>query len=55
MALNKLLAEEAFDAYVEGLCGPLYRDGGRPSVPPGVFIRMLCVGRQFQTTPSSTS
>src|SRR4029079_13053173 len=32
------------DAYVEGLCEPLYRDGGRPSVPPGVFFRMLFVG-----------
>ena len=30
-ALNKLLAEAKFDAYVEGLCEPLYRDGGRPS------------------------
>ena len=44
VALNKLLAEAKFDAYVEGLCEPLYADGGRPSIPPGVFFRMLFVG-----------
>jgi transposase len=44
VALNKLLAEAKFDAYVEGLCEPLYREGGRPGVPPGVFFRMLFVG-----------
>jgi transposase len=44
VALNKLLAEAKFDAYVEGLCEPVYREGGRPGVPPGVFFRMLFVG-----------
>ena len=44
VALNKLLAEAKFDAYVEGLCEPLYAEGGRPSIPPGVFFRMLFVG-----------
>jgi len=44
VALNKLLVEAKFDAYVEKLCEPLYREGGRPSVPPGVFFRMLFVG-----------
>jgi len=44
VALNKLLAEAKFDTYVEDLCEPLYREGGRPSVPPGVFFRMLFVG-----------
>ena len=43
-ALNKLLPEAEFDAYVEGLCETLYRDGGRPSIPPGVYIRMLVIG-----------
>lgn len=43
-ALNQLLAEAKFAAYVEGLCEPLYRDGGRPSIPPGVFFRMLFIG-----------
>lgn len=44
VALNKLLAEAKFDEYVEQLCAPLYQDGGRPSIPPGVFFRMLFVG-----------
>lgn len=44
MALNKLLAEAKFDAYVEGLCEPLYRESGHPSIPPGVFFRMLFIG-----------
>lgn len=44
VALNALLAEAKFDAYVEGLCEPLYREGGRPSIPPGVYFRMLFIG-----------
>ena len=43
-ALNELLAEAGFDAYVEQLCEPLYEEGGRPSIPPGVFFRMLFIG-----------
>ena len=53
-ALNKLLADAQFDAYVEGLCEPLYRDGGRPSIPPGVFFRMLFIGNSPATcTPAA--
>jgi transposase len=44
VALNRLLSEAKFDAYVEGLCEPLYREGGRPSIPPGVYFRMLFIG-----------
>ncbi len=43
--LNQLLAEGGFDGWVEGLCEPCYAQGkGRPSVPPGVYFRMLLVG-----------
>ncbi|WP_197525064.1 transposase [Botrimarina hoheduenensis] len=45
--LNGLLGEAGFDTFVEGLCEPCYADpsrGGRPSVPPGVYFRMLVVG-----------
>ena len=43
--LNRLLAEAAFDPYVEDLCQPFYADGlGRESIPPGVYFRMLFVG-----------
>jgi hypothetical protein len=44
-ALNRLLAENGFDALVEKLCAPYYAETmGRPGVPPGVFFRMLFVG-----------
>jgi transposase len=44
-ALNRLLAENEFDRFVEQLCAPLYAETmGRPSIPPGVFFRMLFVG-----------
>ena len=43
--LNQLLAEDGFDRWVEALCEPHYCQGeGRPSVPPGVYFRMLLVG-----------
>ena len=43
--LNALLAEADFDRFVEGLCEPYYAAGvGRPSLPPGVYFRMLFVG-----------
>ena len=43
--LNRLLAEAAFDPYVENLCQPFYADGlGRESIPPGTYFRMLFVG-----------
>jgi len=43
--LNRLLDEAKFDEFVEGLCRPHYANGrGRPSVPPGVYFRMLFIG-----------
>ena len=43
--LNQVLAEGRFDRWVEALCEPHYCQGqGRPSVPPGVYFRMLLVG-----------
>ena len=43
--LNGLLREAGFDSWVETLCEPYYASGrGRPSVPPGVYFRMLLVG-----------
>lgn len=43
--LNELLAEAAFDRWVEKVCAPYYADKlGRPSIPPGVYFRMLLVG-----------
>ena len=43
--LNALLEEAGFDDFVEKLCQPYYcDDNGRPSIPPGVYFRMLFVG-----------
>jgi transposase len=43
--LNGLLAEAAFDRFVEELCKQYYADDvGRASIPPGVYFRMLFVG-----------
>ena len=42
--LNELLAEANFDDVVEELCEPSYAEGGRPSIPPGIYFRMLLVG-----------
>jgi transposase len=43
--LNQLLAEVNFDRTVEEMCGPYYHGYlGRPSIPPGVYFRLLLVG-----------
>ena len=43
--LNQLLAKAQFDEYVEKLCEPHYAGQvGRPSIPPGVYFRMLLIG-----------
>ena len=43
--LNELLGQRGFDGFVEGLCQRFYHDWlGRPSIPPGVYFRMLLIG-----------
>jgi len=45
--LNRLLAAAGFDAWIEARCQPDYAapgTPGRPSIPPGVYFRMLLVG-----------
>jgi len=43
--LNELLRESGFDRFCEQLCAPYYAEKmGRPSIPPGVYFRMLLVG-----------
>jgi transposase len=42
--LNAVLKEADFDRWIEDRCRKFYADGGRPSVPPGVFFRMIFVG-----------
>ena len=45
--LNDLLAEAGFDRWIEARCEPYYEQEekrGRPSIPPGVYFRMLLAG-----------
>jgi len=45
--LNKLLEEAGFDRWLESRCARYYaleEKRGQPSVPPGVYFRMLLVG-----------
>ena len=43
--LNRVLDQCGFDDYVEALCQPYYAEKrGRPSIPPGVYFRMLMIG-----------
>lgn len=46
-ALNRLLAAANFDRWIEKRCQPYYearKTRGRPSIPPGVYFRMLLIG-----------
>jgi len=44
-SLERTLSEAGFDRFVEDLCQPHYAEKqGRPSIPPGVYFRMLFVG-----------
>ena len=46
-ALNRLLADADFDHWIERRCARYYEQQekrGQPSLPPGVFFRMLLVG-----------
>ncbi len=44
-ALNRLVAENDLDSFVELLFAPFYAAVmGRPSIPPGVFFQMTVVG-----------
>jgi transposase len=43
--LNHVLAEAQFDSWIEKRCEPYYAATlGRPSIPPGVYFRMILVG-----------
>ena len=45
--LNALLAEAGFDRWIESRCATYYEQAekrGQPSLPPGVYFRMLFVG-----------
>ena len=42
--LNQVFDECGFDAYVEELCAPFYKNFGRPGIAPGIYFRMIFIG-----------
>ena len=42
--LNRILDQQDFDAYVEGLCQRFYANEGRPGLPSGRYFRLLLIG-----------
>ncbi len=42
--LSKILKERGFNAFASGACEKFYKAGGRPSVPPPIYFRMLMIG-----------
>jgi len=43
--LNRLLREHGFDDFVEAQCAGFYAETmGRPSLPPGIYFRLLLIG-----------
>lgn len=42
--LNELLRSIEFDDVAKQLCAPYYSNGGRPSIPPGIYFRMTLIG-----------
>ena len=43
--LNQLLREHGFDNFAEAQCGNVYAETiRRPSLPPGIYFRLLMVG-----------
>src|SRR3974377_889226 len=44
--LNQILTEHRFDEKVETVCRKFYKKSpyGRPSLPPGVYFRLLLIG-----------
>ena len=44
-AVNRILADEGFDRYVERLCSKFYaKKMGRPGIAPGIYFRTLLLG-----------
>jgi transposase len=43
--LNRMLADQGFDDFVEQACARFYAETmGRPGVPPGIYFRLLFIG-----------
>jgi len=54
--LNAVLKKHGIDAFAEAKCAKYYAEKmSRPSIPPGVYFRMLFVGTSRALTPSGGS
>jgi hypothetical protein len=54
LRLNALLDKHGFDQFAETACRPYYAEVmGRPSLPPGVYFRMLAISKVL--IPSAAS
>jgi transposase len=43
--INRILDDQGFDSFVEGLCRKFYADKmGRPSLPPAIYFRLMLIG-----------
>jgi transposase len=42
--VNEILAKHGFDQFVDDLAAPFYKDGGRPGIPVGDYLRMMMIG-----------
>ena len=42
--LNQILDAHGFDAFVEAPCAAFYAKRGRPSLGPGLYVRLLLIG-----------
>jgi transposase len=42
--LNQILVAHGFDAFVEDQCAAFYATRGRPSLVPGLYVRLLLIG-----------
>ena len=41
--LNRILKDRGFNAFASGASEKFYKEGGRPSVPPPIYFRMLMI------------
>jgi len=54
--LNRVLDDNAFDAFVEAQCAPFYAaTRGRPSLTPGTYFRLLLIACATRRLPPSVA
>jgi transposase len=54
--LNQLLREHRFDDFAEAQCNTFYAETmGRPSLPPGIYFRLLLMATSRASTRSAVS